>query len=42
MQIDWNSSKAQIKVPAFVGETKVFKDYDLRKLIPYIDWDPFF
>jgi len=27
--------------PSFLG-TKVFKDFSLKKLIPYIDWKPFF
>lgn len=40
MQIDW--SIAEIVRPKFVGEYKVYKEYDLAKLIPYIDWDPFF
>ena len=36
---DWN--KVPIKKPSFLG-TKVFREYDLTKLIDYIDWDPFF
>jgi len=27
--------------PSFLG-VKVFPDYDLESLIPYIDWKPFF
>ncbi|MGK0524370.1 MAG: 5-methyltetrahydrofolate--homocysteine methyltransferase, partial [Pseudomonadales bacterium] len=27
--------------PAFTG-TRVFKEYDLNELVPYIDWTPFF
>ena len=27
--------------PAFIG-TKCLEDYDLSKVIPYIDWKPFF
>lgn len=27
--------------PKFIG-TKVFEDYDLRRLVEYIDWKPFF
>ncbi|CAG2161829.1 unnamed protein product [Oppiella nova] len=34
-------TKSDIKAPTFVG-TKVFKEYDLRKLVHYIDWKPFF
>jgi 5-methyltetrahydrofolate--homocysteine methyltransferase len=38
-QIDWSSEK--ITKPSFVG-VKVFEDYDLNELVPYIDWSPFF
>jgi 5-methyltetrahydrofolate--homocysteine methyltransferase len=31
----------QITKPSFTG-TKVFKNFDLRKVVEYIDWDPFF
>lgn len=31
----------QITKPSFTG-TKVFKNFDLKKVIDYIDWDPFF
>ena len=37
--IDWQAY-APVK-PAFLG-TKVFDDYDLGELVPYIDWTPFF
>lgn len=30
-----------IAKPTFIGE-KVLKNYDISKLIPYIDWKPFF
>jgi 5-methyltetrahydrofolate--homocysteine methyltransferase len=36
---DWN--KLNIVRPSFLG-TKVFVEYDMQKLIPFIDWDPFF
>ena len=36
---DWNSIK--ITKPKFLG-TRVYKEYDLKKLLPFIDWDPFF
>jgi 5-methyltetrahydrofolate--homocysteine methyltransferase len=39
MKVDWN--KVKIYRPSFLG-TKVFKTYDLKSLLPYIDWDPFF
>ena len=38
-KIDW--ARYQPPRPAFVG-TRVFKKYDLAKLVPYIDWTPFF
>jgi 5-methyltetrahydrofolate--homocysteine methyltransferase len=37
--IDWNTSK--IATPNFIG-TQVFEDFDLTKLVDYIDWSPFF
>jgi 5-methyltetrahydrofolate--homocysteine methyltransferase len=39
LKIDWESYKP-VK-PAFLG-TKVFDDYPLDRLVPYIDWTPFF
>jgi 5-methyltetrahydrofolate--homocysteine methyltransferase len=39
LPLDW--SKEQIFKPNFTG-IKVFEDYDLKELIPYIDWSPFF
>ena len=36
---DWSSYKP-VK-PSFLG-TKVFEDYPLDELVPYIDWTPFF
>src|SRR5690606_14962794 len=38
-KIDWEGYKPA--KPAFLG-TKVFDDYPLDKLVPYIDWTPFF
>jgi 5-methyltetrahydrofolate--homocysteine methyltransferase len=38
-KIDWANYEAP--KPNFVG-TKVFTDYDLAELRPYIDWTPFF
>ena len=37
--IDW--SAYQPVVPKFIGR-RVFKNFDLAELIPYIDWGPFF
>lgn len=39
MKTNWDNVK--IVTPKFLG-TKVFKNYDLASLVPYIDWDPFF
>ncbi|XP_021563876.1 methionine synthase isoform X2 [Carlito syrichta] len=38
--IDWLSEPHPVK-PTFIG-TQVFEDYDLQKLVAYIDWKPFF
>ncbi|MFK5959602.1 MAG: methionine synthase [Lutibacter sp.] len=38
-KIDWNSTK--IATPNFIG-TQVIEDFDLTKLVDYIDWNPFF
>ncbi|KAK7077289.1 hypothetical protein SK128_014227 [Halocaridina rubra] len=38
--IDWLSSPLPV-TPKFLG-VKVFKNYDLNTLLPYIDWKPFF
>ena len=37
--IEWKAE--DIYAPKFIGE-KVFTDYDLNELVPYIDWTPFF
>ncbi|MCS6833097.1 MAG: methionine synthase, partial [Flammeovirgaceae bacterium] len=37
--IDWDSTK--ITKPKFLG-TKVFENYPLEQIVPYIDWTPFF
>lgn len=37
--IEWKAE--DIYEPKFIGE-KVFTDYDLNEVIPYIDWTPFF
>jgi 5-methyltetrahydrofolate--homocysteine methyltransferase len=39
LRLDWTNQK--ITAPSFLG-TKVFEDYPLEKLIPQIDWNPFF
>jgi len=40
MKVDWKDGYQPCR-PTFLG-TKVFEDYDLAKLIPYVDWKPFF
>ncbi len=37
--LDWNTY--QPPIPGFTG-VKVFHEYDLEELVPYIDWSPFF
>lgn len=39
-KIDWQNEPAPTK-PTFLG-TKIFKNYDLAELVPFIDWNPFF
>ena len=38
-KIDWTPE--QVYTPKFIG-TKVFDDYPLSEIVPYIDWTPFF
>uniref|UniRef100_A0A5F8GAD5 Methionine synthase n=1 Tax=Monodelphis domestica TaxID=13616 RepID=A0A5F8GAD5_MONDO len=38
--VDWLSEPPPVK-PKFFG-TQVFEDYDLQRLVDYIDWKPFF
>lgn len=39
LKTDWSSVK--ITKPSFLGN-RVYKNYDLKSLVPFIDWDPFF
>jgi 5-methyltetrahydrofolate--homocysteine methyltransferase len=39
--IDWRTSADDVAVPEFLG-VKVFEDFPLDDLVPYIDWSPFF
>lgn len=41
LSFKWDEGTADIVEPKFLG-TKVFEDYDLADLVPYIDWTPFF
>ena len=36
---DWG--QVEIVKPTFLG-TRVLENYDINRVIPYIDWDPFF
>eukprot|EP00127_Corallochytrium_limacisporum_P002957 Clim_evm4s144 gene=Clim_evmTU4s144 len=38
--IDW-SAKPPVKAPTFIG-TRSFENFDIEKLVKYIDWKPFF
>lgn len=38
-KVDWDAY--QPTAPSFIG-TKIFDDYSLEELVPYIDWTPFF
>ncbi|XP_033104973.1 methionine synthase-like [Anneissia japonica] len=40
-KIDWTNADTKPLKPMFIG-TKVFKDYDIMRLVSYIDWKPFF
>ncbi|CAL9699610.1 unnamed protein product [Knipowitschia caucasica] len=40
LHIDWQSTPEPVQ-PQFLG-TRVFDDYDLKSLLEYIDWKPFF
>lgn len=37
---DWHSNPPPVK-PSFLG-TKAYRNYDLKRLVPFIDWKPFF
>lgn len=39
LTVDWDS--VNITKPSFLG-TKIYRNYDINDLLPYIDWDPFF
>lgn len=40
LHLDWSVQPLPVR-PAFLG-CRVYQDYDLRKLVDYIDWKPFF
>lgn len=41
MKVDWNKDGYVPVQPSYLG-TRVYSDYDLSSLVPYIDWKPFF
>lgn len=41
IQVDWSLPEYKPVKPVHLG-TKVFKDYPLEEVVPYIDWNPFF
>ncbi len=40
-QVDWADPANAPAKPALLG-TKVYQDYPIEELLPYIDWNPFF
>ncbi|MGE3998499.1 MAG: methionine synthase, partial [Variibacter sp.] len=40
LKVDWSGEAKPIR-PSFLG-TRVFEDYSVAELVPYIDWSPFF
>ncbi|KAL4434809.1 hypothetical protein ABPG77_005336 [Micractinium sp. CCAP 211/92] len=41
LQVDWADPANAPAKPALLG-TKVYQDYPIEELLPYIDWNPFF
>ncbi|KAI7837900.1 hypothetical protein COHA_008281, partial [Chlorella ohadii] len=41
LQVDWSAPGNAPARPALLG-TKVWEDYPIEELLPYIDWNPFF
>lgn len=41
MQVDWADPANAPAKPALLG-TKVYQDFPIEELLPYIDWNPFF
>ena len=40
-QVDWKAEENRPVKPQLLG-TKVFKDYAVKDVVDYIDWNPFF
>ena len=41
LQVDWKVEENRPVKPKLLG-TKVYKDYAVKDIIDYIDWNPFF
>ena len=41
MQVAWKEAENVPATPKLIG-TRVFKDFPLQDVVPYIDWNPFF
>ena len=41
LRLDWTDAALAPRRPAQLG-TRVFQDYPLEEVLPYIDWNPFF
>lgn len=41
LQVDWKSEENRPVKPKLLG-TKVYKDYAVKDILDYIDWNPFF
>ncbi len=41
LDVDWKSAENLPSVPTLLG-TKVYRDFPLEDVLPYIDWNPFF
>ena len=41
VQVDWKSEENRPVKPKLLG-TKVYKEYDVKDILDYIDWNPFF
>lgn len=41
LQVDWKSEENRPVKPKLLG-TQVYKEYDVKDILDYIDWNPFF
>ena len=40
-QVDWKAEENRPVTPRLLG-TQVYKEYDVKDVVDYIDWNPFF